>query len=100
MTEMEQDTFITVQFKNAVTGEITGEPVELPVNTSVAILTKLCNSLLEKVIATVFITNFFTEFFIVHIYEMYNNILQINKYTLGEISEYHCQLNQLSFYYV
>lgn len=45
---MDQGTFITVQFKNAVTGETTGEPVELAINTSVDILTKLCNSILEK----------------------------------------------------
>lgn len=75
MTEMEQDTFITVQFKNAVTGEITGEPVELPVNTSVAILTKLCNSLLEKVNAAVFIANFLLFTFkkcIITFYELIN----------------------------
>lgn len=48
-SEMEQDAFITIQFKNAVTGESTGENLDIPANSSVESLTKFCNSLLEKV---------------------------------------------------
>lgn len=49
---MEDDRYISIQFKNFATGELTDGCYQIPRSTTVEILTKMCNLVLQKVYKT------------------------------------------------